>query len=188
MNDTICFTNSSNTNLDRGDMCIEMGTLLDELRTDALQSAGLYDEYIRLCERALRQAGTLDTYDRLIVRYELLARQKLVFDRVLGIHYAPALERLRTEIEAQASADYESRFGVAPHSVKAVNVRSEGESYWQAVRITKADGASAWYYVDMADDDDFICEFLDDFDLECYSPSSSVIGSISDVFEDQLGW
>lgn len=140
---------------------LETAVLLHEVRADALRAAGLDDEFFSLCQRALQKVGMLPFHNRVF--------DKLLFSanlaQIEGIRNVPTLERLRTDIEAAAAADYEERFGTAPQHVAAVNIRSACcDGIWQAV-VACGDGFRAWYRVEIIDDE-FEIEFLEGTDLE----------------------
>jgi hypothetical protein len=127
---------------------LETAVLLHEIRADALRAAGLYDEYIVLCKRALQQVGTLQFHNRVFDKLTFSANPS----RLEGLANVATSERLRADIEAATIADYEERFDALPTSVTAVNVRSVCcGGIWQAV-VATGNGSRIWYRVEVIDD------------------------------------
>jgi hypothetical protein len=171
----------------RSDCCLEIAAILNELRFDALRAAGLYDEFVALCLRALRQVGNWKIHDRLFNRYLLLSHDELVVDRILGIRYAASLDRLGSLIEENAAQVHQERLGTASIDAVAVNIRNNDQNLiWQAVRITGEDGTVSWYRVNFHDDEEFECEPFDGLDPD-RDAQSTIVYRLDDIFFSQLG-
>ena len=139
---------------------LETAVLLHEIRADALRTAGMYDEYLMLCKRALQQVGTMQFHNRVFDKLTFSANPS----RLEGLANVATAERLRSEIEAAAIADYEARFSAEATCVTAVNVRSVCcGGIWQAV-VATGNGSRVWYRVEI-DEDEFELVCLDDCDV-----------------------
>lgn len=140
---------------------LETAVLLNEIRADALRAADLYDDYIRLCKRALQQVGTLQFHNRVFDKLTFSANPS----RLEGLANVATSERLRSEIEDATIADYEERFDAEPTCVTVVNVRSVCcGGIWQAV-VAKGSGSRVWYRVEI-EEDEFELVYLEDCDIE----------------------
>jgi hypothetical protein len=180
--DDDCDDSCSDSSRSNGGQCLEKYVLLNEIRADALREAGLYDDYIRLCQRALQQVGTFGVHNRVFDSFTMLACDDRFGQRVTGLRNAAAFERLRPAIESAAMDDYEAQSGVRPHSATAVNVRSACcDGIWQAVAIDGGDESRVWYRVEFAEDDEFDCVCLDG-DLEM-DDRFSIIQDMSRITE-----
>jgi len=180
--DDDCDDGRPSSSRSKGDQCLEKYVLLNEIRADALREAGLYYDYIRLCQRALQQVGTFAFHERLFDSFTMLACDDEFGRRVTGLRNAAAFERLRSAIESAAMDDYEAQFGMRLNSATAVNVRSACcDGIWQAVAIDGGDESRVWYRVELAEDDEFECVCLDG-DLEV-DDRFSIIQDMSRITE-----
>jgi hypothetical protein len=146
--------------------CLEQLVLLNEIRADALRATGLYDDYIALCERAMRQVGMFELHERVFKDLAETAGDDEYGYLVNGLRDAATCERLRVTIESAAMDDYESRFGVRPHKATAVNVRCiHSNEIWQAVAVVGAGRSKVWYRVEFSDGNEYTFLCLDDYDV-----------------------